>query len=160
MNNVSLGESVHRLVHAYKHLLREGIRDQQIELPVTHIRVLKGICRASQSTARSIAQRMQRDKAQITRALNDLIDAGLIKKADNPLDRRSQLLEPTRKGQAVMTRLDKAEHWAVKQLTRNLNPDDIALFLKVSNTMAESVDKIRPAKTGEIQDAKTCTKNP
>ena len=150
MDNVSLGESVHRLVHAYKHLLREGIRDQQIELPVTHIRVLKGICRAQQSTARSIAQRMRRDKAQITRALNDLIDAGLIEKTDNPLDRRSQLLASTSKGKAVMTRLDKAEQWAVKQLTRNLNPDDIAHFLKVSNTMADSVEQMRPAETGVI----------
>lgn len=149
MPNVPFGESVHRLMHAYKHLLREGIREQQIELPVTHIRVLKSICRIPQCTAQSIAQRMQRDKAQITRALNDLIDAGLILKVDNPLDRRSQLLEPTSKGKTTMAKLDSAEEWAVKQLTRNLEADDLRLFLRASNIMADSVERKPTADTGE-----------
>jgi DNA-binding MarR family transcriptional regulator len=135
-------------MHAYKNLLREGIRDQKIELPVTHIRVLKGVCRSPESTAQSIAQLMQRDKAQITRALNDLIGAGLILKLDNPLDRRSHLLTPTPEGKKVMTRLDAVEDWAVKQLTRDLKADDLAFFLQVSNTMADSVEQISTADTG------------
>lgn len=148
MSSVSLGEAVHRLMHAYKNLLREGIQEQKIELPVTHIRALKGICRSPQSTAHSIAQLMQRDKAQITRALNDLIGAGLILKVDNPLDRRSQLLKPTSKGKKVMAKLDAVEDSAVKQLTRNLEADDLAFFLQISNTMADSVAENSAADTG------------
>ena len=45
MSAISLGETLHRLVHAYKKQLRADIAAQQIELPVTHIRALKGICR-------------------------------------------------------------------------------------------------------------------
>ena len=149
MPSVMLGDAVHRLMHAYKHLLLEGIREQQIELPVTHMRALKGICRTPQITAHSIAQRMQRDKAQITRALNDLLGAGLIVKLDNPADRRSQLLKPTPKGKQVMTRLDAAEDWAVKQLTRNLEADELAFFLRVSNTMADNVEQAPTEDQGE-----------
>lgn len=137
-------------MHAYKHLLREGIREQEIDLPVTHIRALKGICRTPRSTAHSIAQRMQRDKAQITRALNDLISAGLIDKVDNPLDRRSQLLKPTSRGKKTAAKLDAVEDWAVKQLTRNLEAEDLAVFLRVSNTMADSVERIPTTDTGEL----------
>lgn len=150
MSGLSLGDAVHRLMHTYKNLLFEGIRKQEIALPVTQIRALKAICRNPQSTAQSIAQRMQRDKAQITRALNDLIDAGLIVKVDNPLDRRSQLLKPTPIGQKTMAQLDAAEEWAVKQLTRNLEINDLALFLRVCNTMTDSVDQIPAADKGEL----------
>ena len=80
----SLSEAVHQLMHAYKYLLREGTRDQNIDLPVTHIRALSGICRVPECTAQILSQRMQRDKAQITRALNDLIDAKLIARRDIP----------------------------------------------------------------------------
>lgn len=149
MSSIPLGEAVHRLMHTYKNLLRQGFREQKVELPVTHIRVLKGVCRSPESTAQSIAQRMQRDKAQITRALNDLIDAALILKVDNPLDRRSQLLKPTPKGRKVMAKLDAAEDWAVKQLTRNLEEDDLAIFLRVSNTMADSIERTPAIDTGD-----------
>lgn len=149
MPDRSLSEAVHRLMHAYTHLLREGIRKQQIELPVTHIRVLKGICRNRKATAQSIAKRMQRDKAQITRALNDLIEASLIVKADNPLDRRSQFLKPTPKGRKVMARIDAVEEWAVEQMTTKLGSDELTLFLRVSQTMADSAEQIANPEEGE-----------
>ncbi|WP_417544435.1 MarR family winged helix-turn-helix transcriptional regulator [Marinobacter sp.] len=149
MPDRSLSEAVHRLMHAYTHLLREGIRKQQIELPVTHIRVLKGICRNRKATAQSIAKRMQRDKAQITRALNDLIEARLIVKADNPLDRRSQLLKPTLKGRKVMAQIDAVEEWAVEQLTAKLGSDELTLFLRISQTMADSAEQIANAEEGK-----------
>ncbi|MFK8050453.1 MAG: MarR family winged helix-turn-helix transcriptional regulator [Halioglobus sp.] len=149
MPSESLGEALHQLMHAYKHLLHEGIREQKIELPITHIRALKGICRNPQSTAQSIALRMQRDKAQITRALNDLIEAGMIAKADNPQDRRSQLLKPTSKGKKVMAKLEAAEDLAVQQLTRNLEAEDLAFFLRLSSTMANNVEPAPTAETGE-----------
>mgnify|MGYP003634353365 FL=1 len=149
MPDKSLSEAVHRLMHAYTHLLREGIRKQQIELPVTHIRVLKGVCRNRKATAQSIAKRMQRDKAQITRALNDLIEASLIVKADNPLDRRSQFLKPTPKGRKVMAQIDAVEEWAVEQLTAKLRSDELTLFLRISQTMADSAEQIANPEEGE-----------
>lgn len=149
MPDKSLSEAVHRLMHAYTHLLREGIQRHHIELPVTHIRVLKCICRHHQATPQSIARRMQRDKAQITRALNDLIGASLIVKADNPLDRRSQLLTPTPEGLKVMAKLDAVEEWAVQQLTAGLERDELAFFLRISQTMADSAEQITDTEKGD-----------
>ncbi|EED33368.1 transcriptional regulator, MarR family [gamma proteobacterium NOR5-3] len=127
-------------MHAYKQLLRDGIHAQKIQLSITNIRALKSVCRRPQSTAHSVAQRMQRDKAQITRALNDLIDAGLIKKVENPTDRRSQLLEPTSKGKKIKAKLDSIESQAVEQLTHKLAPADLEAFLRISQAMADNVE--------------------
>ena len=149
MEAALFGESVHRLMHTYKYLLRTGTLKQRIELPVTHIRALKRICRIPQSTAQSISQSMQRDKAQVTRALNDLIDAKLIVKMDNPSDRRSQLLKPTPKGRKIMAKLDAAEDAAVAQLTKKLDADDLAFFLRISNIMTDGVEPIPSIETGK-----------
>lgn len=138
MMSHSLSDTVHQLMHTYKRLLRAGIAQQQIELSVTQIRTLKGVCHNSSSTAHSIAQYMQRDKAQITRALNDLIARDLIYKTDNPQDRRSQLLIPTSKGEAIMTQLNLAEQWAVAQLTNGLADEQLDSFLHISQLMIAS----------------------
>lgn len=136
--DTSLSETLHQLMHTYTNLLLEGIRQQKLDLSVTHIRTLKGVCHDSKSTAHSIAQRMQRDKAQITRALNDLVTAELIFKTDNPLDGRSQLLQPTNKGKQAMVKLQAAERWVVDQLAQNVDSDDLALFLNISRNMIKS----------------------
>ncbi|MFB2802156.1 MarR family winged helix-turn-helix transcriptional regulator [Shewanella seohaensis] len=139
MSTTSLGETLHRLVHAYKKQLRADIASQQIELPVTHIRVLKGICRHPEVTAQSIALRMQRDKAQITRVLNELQQAGYILKVDNPKDGRSQLLRPTAQGEQLMTQIIAAEKATVAHMTQALDQDEIAVFIRIANQISDSV---------------------
>ena len=139
MSDNSLSETLHQLMHTYNNLLLEGIRQQGVDLSVTNIRTLKGVSYNPKSTALSISKHMQRDKAQITRALNDLLAAELILKTDNPLDGRSQLLQLTSKGEAIMAKLDAAEEWTKGQLTQDLSPVDIALFFRVSRTMIDNV---------------------
>ncbi|WP_227669310.1 MarR family winged helix-turn-helix transcriptional regulator [Psychrobacter sp. NG25] len=140
MSDNSLSETLHQLMHTYTTLLLEGIRQQGVDLSVTNIRTLKGVCYNPKSTALSISKHMQRDKAQITRALNDLLAAELILKTDNPLDGRSQLLQLTPKGEEIMAKLDVAEEWAKGQLTQDLSPVDLALFFRVSRTMIDNVN--------------------
>ena len=139
MSKNSLSETLHQLMHTYTNLLLEGIRRQELDLSVTHIRTLKSVCHNPESTAKSIAQYMERDKAQITRALNDLLADDLIVKTENPLDGRSQLLQPTAKGKAVMAKLNAANEWTREQLTQHLTEAELNSFLQVSKTMINNV---------------------
>lgn len=139
MQPASISESLHRLVHSYKSRLRESIRDQSLSLPITHIRVLKGVCRNPECTAQSIGNRMQRDKAQITRVLNELLHDGLIIKVQNPADRRSQLLRPSAQGERVMAQLNALESAAITGMTQGLTPDDIDTFMRITKVMAENL---------------------
>ena len=66
-----------------------------------HVRVLKVIGKSNASTAKEIAELFKRDKAQITRLINQLIDQGIVQRKPNPDDKRSQLLELTSSGQAL-----------------------------------------------------------
>ena len=149
MPPISISESLHQLVHGYKSRLRESIRQQQFSLPITHIRVLKGICRNPECTAQSIGQRMQRDKAQITRVLNELLQEGLISKIDNPADGRSQLLRPSPAGEKLMAQLNALENKTIATMTQNLTTEDIATFVQIANTMADNLHRECTPQSGD-----------
>lgn len=141
MQPPSIGEALHRLMHAYKSHMRQAVQDRQLGLPITHIRALKGVCRNPQCTAQSIAQRMQRDKAQITRVLNELLRDGLIEKRDNPADRRSQLLRSTPKGRAIMGQLRGLERKTATAMSKNLSREEVGEFIRLATIMAENLDE-------------------
>ncbi|WP_432698209.1 MarR family winged helix-turn-helix transcriptional regulator [Marinobacterium sp. YM272] len=137
MSDRTLSDALHRLMHAYRRQLRETIQSEGVELPITHIRVLKGVCRNAGSTAHSIATNMQRDKAQITRVLNELVSKGFVVRVSNPRDRRSQVLEPTAQGTALLDTLENLEKQVTAQMTHTLSEDEITTFVRVANLMTE-----------------------
>ena len=131
----SLSDPLHRLTHAYTSRLREVISEQDISLPITHIRALKAVCNDPHVTAHSIAARMRRDKAQITRVLKELLDSELIVKVDNPDDRRSQLLKPTAEGRKVVRKVKTLEARVMGQMTQKLKLDEVKQFILLANKM-------------------------
>ena len=138
MNTPLLSEALHRLMHAYKKQLREGMEKKDISLPVTQIRALKGICRRPDITAQQIAQRLRQDKAQVTRALNGLIESGLIEKTANPNDGRSHNLKPTSAGKRLLAKFDRIEVQASARMTRNLSAKDLKTFIRIANVMTDN----------------------
>ncbi|MBU6955577.1 MarR family winged helix-turn-helix transcriptional regulator [Hahella sp. HN01] len=145
-NNVpetSVGESLHRLLHAYKRAMRQAYQEVNLTLAVSHIRSLKVINHAREKntlcTAQVIAERLQRDKAQITRVVKDLLEEGLIEKRDNPEDRRSQLLHLTQKGVDAYKTIKEVEALAGSRMAQGLNADEIREFVKLANAMAENL---------------------
>ncbi|MCK7596957.1 MarR family transcriptional regulator [Microbulbifer sp. CAU 1566] len=134
-----LSDTLHRLVHVYKSRLRAEVTQRALGLPITHMRALKGICRNPHSTAQSIALRMHRDKAQITRVLKELLMEGLIEKRPNPEDGRSQLLFPTEKGSEVMRQLLEAERETAAAMTRSLSDAELKQFAELSARMVENL---------------------
>lgn len=142
MAKAPLNDVLHQLMHAYRQLLLDGIEQLDIDLPVTHVRVLKGVYYQAQTptpcTAQAIAEFMQRDKAQITRALNALMAAKLIVRTANPLDGRSQLLEVTAKGAQIVAQIEAVDEQAVATLTQHLDADALDSFLQISRTMLKN----------------------
>lgn len=135
-----LAEPLQQLSHAYRSRMRRAIQAAGIELPITHIRVMKGIAHIPQCTAQTLSQRMQRDKAQITRALNDLLQQGLIVKRDNPLDRRSHWLALSPSGDALMQRLLELEADTSRQMSLGLDGEQLATFLRLAHHMTQNLN--------------------
>ncbi|MGP4843967.1 MarR family winged helix-turn-helix transcriptional regulator [Marinobacter sp. 1Y8] len=153
MHPLSLSEPLHRLTHAYKSGLRRAIRESQITLPITHIRALKRINAVTDCTAQSIVQHTQRDKAQITRVLNELLANGLIIKSDNPNDRRSQLLKLTPSGDQVLKQIQALEKETTALMTKGMKQTDVELFVRLANTLADNLSGDSPKHPIQQEDA-------
>lgn len=135
MSETTVGESLHQLMHAYKRALRRAYTDAGLHLTVSHIRTLKAIRGQMPCTAQDIAHRTQRDKAQITRLLRDLLDADIVAKAPHPDDRRSQMLSLTGHGRNLLARIDACEREAHEQLSSGMTRTDLEAFLRLSRLM-------------------------
>lgn len=140
MNARYLADPLQQLTHAYKAHLRRAIQKTGIALPVTHVRALKGIANIPDCTALALSSRMRRDKAQITRVLNDLLEAAMIIKHDNPADRRSQLLTLSPAGEAVMQQVMKLEAAAARRMTTGLSPEQVDTFIQLARRMADNLN--------------------
>lgn len=140
MNSRYLADPLQQLSHAYKSYMRRAILEAGIGLPITHVRVLKSIAAGERCTAQALAACMRRDKAQITRVLNDLLATGLIVKRDNPADRRSQLLELSSAGQGLMQQIQRCEAAAASRMTRGLDSTQVDHFIHLANHMADNLN--------------------
>lgn len=135
------GEALHRLLHAYHRALREGATRAGIDLPVTHIRVLKAIARTPECTGRAVGRRLQRDKGQITRLVKELQAEGLVAKRRHPQDSRSRILSLTERGREMATHLDAAETRAAERMGAGLDPDDVEAFIRLADRMAANLEQ-------------------
>ena len=140
MSGTTVGESLHQLMHAYKRALRQAYAEAELPLTVSHIRTLKAIRRQAPCTAQHIAHHTQRDKAQITRLLRELIDADIIVRTPHPDDRRSQILSLTEHGRAVLTQVDACEREAHTRLSSGMAPADLEAFLRLSRLMISNLN--------------------
>jgi DNA-binding MarR family transcriptional regulator len=76
------------------------------------------IARTTGTTAQQLSDMLRRDKAQITRLLNDLQHTALVQRQTDPNDGRRQLLLLTEQGQRLATELKgKKRQIASKMLT-------------------------------------------
>lgn len=135
------GDALHRLLHAYKRALRDAHRAAGIELPISHVRALKGVAYLPACTVQAIAERMHRDKSQITRVVKELRAAGLAQAAADPHDARARLLTLTDRGRALLARIEDAEHEAGARMARGLPPASLIEFVRLAEAMTANLDR-------------------
>ncbi len=138
-DNTSL-ESIFRLVHSVKRQMSEQIESLDSEIAPMNIRVMKIITKKSPCTAIDIAHYLNRDKAQVTRLVNALINQELVEKSPNPEDKRSQLLILTDKGQEVMSKVSDIDRDMLKRMTKSMAEDELEQFRKIAKKMAQNLE--------------------
>ncbi|MCG9555373.1 MarR family winged helix-turn-helix transcriptional regulator [Vibrio sp. Isolate31] len=138
-DNTSL-ESIFRLVHSLKRQMSEQIERLDSEIAPMNIRVMKIITKKSPCTAIDIAHFLKRDKSQVTRLVNTLINQELVKKSPNPEDKRSQLLALTSEGEEIMTKVSNIDREILQRMTKGMNEDELEQFSQIANKMAQNLD--------------------
>ncbi|WP_353110574.1 MarR family winged helix-turn-helix transcriptional regulator [Salinisphaera dokdonensis] len=139
-NPPAIGESLHRLLHAYRRAMREGHAAAGIELPVTHIRALKGVAHSRSCSAQTIAGALRLDKGQISRLIKDLRTDGLIEQRPDPDDSRSRRLSLTAEGTAMVERITVVEAKAGERMAAGLDDAQLRDFVRLADVMAANLE--------------------
>lgn len=132
-------DTLFHLVQSVKRRLQQQAEQLDLGIAPMHIRVIKIIDRKAPCTAVDIASLLGRDKAQVTRLLNTLIEKGLITREPNPDDKRSHYLRTTEEGDTIVEEIRKIDEETLQQMTRNLKPEELAEFRRISRVMAENL---------------------
>ncbi|WP_106419882.1 MarR family winged helix-turn-helix transcriptional regulator [Salinicola tamaricis] len=145
MSQALAGDTLHRLLHAYKRALRRAYADEQLELGVAQIRTLKAIRGLSPCSASAIAHRLQWDKAQLARLLGDLDSRGLVYRRPAPDDGRRQQLTLSNAGQAMLARVDACEQRAHERLAKDLSEAELAAFEALAQRLIDNLERPTPS---------------
>ncbi len=141
MSNKNSMDSLFQLVHSLKRNMQQQIEALELDIAPMHVRVLKIINSKPQCTAVDIANLLDRDKAQVTRLLNTLLEQTLITKQPNPEDKRSQCLRLTDDGQAIMAKLANIDAVIFEKMKAGLSSQDLDTFQRLACLMTANLDK-------------------
>ena len=130
-----IGETLHRLLHAYKRAMRDGYTTAGIELTVAQIRMIKGIARDPDASAQDIATRTRQDKGHIARLIKDLEGENLVMRRTHPSDSRYRQLQLTTAGRALAERIAEVEAEAGARMAGQLPANDIERFIDIAEAM-------------------------
>ncbi|MEX1167458.1 MAG: MarR family transcriptional regulator [Hydrogenophaga sp.] len=94
--------------------MHHELRDSAPVAPML-LRLLQLCQRRAGITQQELAQMTGRDKGQVARMVKELLEKGLLQRADHPVDRRSHCLCLTPEGARAVLNFERAEagvaHW-------------------------------------------------
>ena len=141
MDNTNPVSAAFRLAHALKRSVLHRIDCESMPLSPMHVRVLKTIEYHVSCTANDIALELDRDKAQVTRLVNTLVELGIVGREKNPRDKRSQILVISDKGKQLLIRIEAIDHGILQQLGDQVSAEELIVFAKIATKMADSLEK-------------------
>ncbi|WP_337880229.1 MarR family transcriptional regulator [Rheinheimera sp.] len=121
---MSIHQQLFHILDLYKIALAQAFRSQQIALSPLHYKVLHLIQSLDPATPQLIAQHSGRDKAQVTRLLQDMEKQGLIEKQPHPHDKRSVCLALTKRAVTLCTQAALLVSQLDRQLSSQLTADE------------------------------------
>jgi DNA-binding MarR family transcriptional regulator len=122
-------------------------------LTVQHVRDLSGLSLAEwrvlvhlavmgSKSASEVSAAALVDRAEVSRAVRALEDAGHLARVDNPRNRKSSLLRLTPSGQGVFDRVHLERRAFFDALTSEINADELAVLDELLLRMARSADRL------------------
>ncbi len=132
----------------YRLMVRRSARflNSKYDLSVAEWWTLGQLAVKSPGTVSGIVDLTQNDKAQVSRAVTMLIQKGLVRKQNNPEDKRSSLLFLTEKGQGlydeVLPMRKKTQNLILEQLTEEEREITERAIVKLTNYLLDHPELI------------------
>ncbi|MEM5527927.1 MarR family transcriptional regulator [Gammaproteobacteria bacterium AS21] len=129
-----------RLAHTLKRHVLQRIDFESMPITPMHVRVLKSIDNYQDCTANDLSKLLDRDKAQVTRLVNTLVEQGAVGRESNPSDKRSQLLVILEGGRVLLKRIQSIDQDILSKIDNEISPQELATFTKIATKMADIIE--------------------
>jgi len=93
------------------------------------------------ATHKEIATRTEKDRANVTRLVDQLERKGLVKRVSNPDDRRSIQLYLTEEGKHIVHTLIPIEQAFIENLLSNITKEEIEQFTAIMHKLNNNADR-------------------
>ena len=122
--------------------MKDTMKEKGLQLSPLYFMVLKQIHDIDNCTAHHLAESTERDKGQITRLVNEVMDHGYVIKTPNPNDKRSQFLQLTDRGLECYQQLASADHAILTKMRTDISDEELKKFLEIGKKMLANLNSI------------------
>jgi len=143
-DNEQVLEALHALMHRYKRHMHQALREQDGGIGPMEARALAFFARQPGSSASDLVAHSGRDKAQIARLLQQLLDRGLLAREADPADGRRQQLALTDSGRAAQRVMARQRQRFASQISTGLDAAEQAQLLALLKRLIAQADGPAP----------------
>jgi DNA-binding MarR family transcriptional regulator len=135
----------HRVQMLARMIDRETGRELQahFNLSVADWRVLGLTNTFGSASAAEICSAFEIDRAEVSRAVARLIEAGLVERDDDPRHRSKKQISPTEKGKAIFQRAVKMRESYFTKIMQDLSTEEMKALDQALRAIALRVDEFR-----------------
>jgi DNA-binding MarR family transcriptional regulator len=130
--------AVRRLFHKLGHGATALHRDMEVSAGMRA--VLESVVQGGSQSVPQMARVRPVSRQHIQGLVNALLDAGLVGYTDNPAHKRSKLVAPTERGREVFTAMRSREGAALRRLTLDCTPEQLAAANRVLRHLIDVFD--------------------
>lgn len=138
-----LGLTLGPLLWTLTKALRILLKQEDIPYTFDQIIILRIVRECKEDVVQQdIADKLNKDKSVILRAIDSLENDGLIRRIVDPADRRRNILEITYQGNQLMNRFYDIEMKATQELLKDLTDDEINVFFNTISKIKTQIDNM------------------
>lgn len=141
-NKRSIHEVAFRLSYDIGTRIAPKIEHSKVKLAPQQMRAMREIWTRGGCTLADIGKTLKRDKGQVSRIVDELCNAGMVKRRPNPEDGRSKILEISNKGRKVFETVAAIEAEFSSRLTKGISARDLEAFFRVSDQLSDNLREI------------------
>lgn len=132
-------EVAFRLQYDVRNVMGDRLHQLDIDLVPMQMRTLRIIWSADNVTSQYIVSALKRDKAQVTRLVNELVARNLVYREPNPEDKRSKILKLTDEGNQIFQQIEDIEKGVFDEMVKGINAEDLQTFFRVADQLTKNM---------------------
>ncbi|MDF2477291.1 MAG: hypothetical protein K0S24_2774 [Sphingobacterium sp.] len=119
----------------------QKIKEQQLDITYEMLQVLAALWKKERMNQQDIAVAIQKNKASVTPLLDNLCKRDLVKRVNDPNDRRNNLIELTLKGDAYRELLTPVQQDLYKAILKEITEQKVLEITEILEKLTVIIDK-------------------